>query len=64
MLKLPSQMLGLPFPGSAGRSLGGRAGRGCLRSDVECVRREGRVGKGLVGSSMAVGTPGEKHPQQ
>lgn len=62
VLKLPSQTLGLPFPGSAGRSLCGRAGRefrSCLRSEVECVRREGNVGNGRVGSSMAVGTPGE-----
>lgn len=63
VLKLPSQMLGLPLPGSAGRSPGGRAGRewrSCLRSEVECVRREGKVGNGLVGSSMAVGIPGGK----
>lgn len=61
VLKLPSQMLGLPFPGSAGRSPGGRAGRECLRSEVGCVRLEGKVGSGLVGSNMAVGIPGEKH---
>ena len=63
MLKLPSQMLGFPFPGSAGRSPGGRAGRewrSCLRSEVEYVRREGKVGSGLVGSSMAVGIPATK----
>lgn len=67
MLKLPSQMFGLPFPGSAGRSPDGRAGRecrSCLRSEVGCVRREGKVGNGLVGSSMAVGMPGEEHRQQ
>lgn len=66
VLKLPSQMLGLPFPGSAGRSPAGRAGRAwrsCLRSEVECVRRDGSVGNGLVGSSMAVGMPGEKHTE-
>lgn len=59
VLKLPSQMFGLPFPGSAGRSPGGRKGRSCLRS-VECVLRGGRVGNGLVGSIMAVGMPEEK----
>jgi len=57
VLKLPSQMLGLPFPGSAGRSPDGRAGRECLRSEVEWVRRDGNVGNGRVGSSMAVGMP-------
>lgn len=60
VLKFPSQMFGLPFPGSAGRSPGGRGGRewrSCLRSEVECVRRAGRVGNGLVGSIMAVGIP-------
>lgn len=67
VLKLPSQMLGLPFPGSAGRLLGGCGGRecrSCLRSEVECVRREGKVGKGRVGSSMAVGMPGESRQSQ
>lgn len=62
VLKLPSQMFGLPFPGSAGRSAGGRGGRecrSCLRSEVECVLRVGRVGNGLVGSIMAVGMPEE-----
>lgn len=63
VLKLPSQMFGLPFPGSAGRSVGGRGGRewrSCLRSEVDCVRRAGRVGNGLVGSIMAVGIPEDR----
>lgn len=67
VLKLPSQMLGLPFPGRAGRSAGGRPGRewrSCLRSEVECVRREGSVGNGRVGSSMAVGIPEETRQGQ
>lgn len=67
VLKLPSQMLGLPFPGSAGRlpgGCGGRECRSCLRSEVECVRREGKVGNGRVGSSMAVGMPGESRQSQ
>lgn len=63
VLKLPSQMLGLPLPGENGRSPeGGRAGRdcrSCFLSEVECVRRAGRVGRGRVGSSMAVGIPEE-----
>lgn len=63
VLKLPSQMLGLPFPGEDGRSPeGGRAGRcrSCFLSEVGCVRRAGRVGRGRVGSSMAVGIPVEE----
>lgn len=59
MLKLPSQMLGLPFPG--------RAGGECFRSEVEVSpplwRRGGRVGSGLVGSSNGVGTPGRRHQE-
>lgn len=57
VLKLPSQMFGLPFPGSAGRSPGGRGGRRCRSCLVECVLRAGRVGNGPVGSIMAVGMP-------
>lgn len=53
MLKLPSQMLGMPFPGSAGGE--------CFRSEVAvlppCWRRGGTVGSGRVGSSKGVGTP-------
>lgn len=64
VLKLPSQMLGFPLPGEKGRSPeGGRAGRdcrSCFLSEVECVRRAGRVGRGRVGSSMAVGIPAEE----
>ena len=64
VLKLPSQMLGFPFPGRAGRSAeGGRGGRG-LRSEVEWVRRDGNVGRGLVGSNMAVGIPVEVRGQR
>ncbi len=63
VLKLPSQILGFPFPGEDGRPPeGGRAGRcrSCFLSEVGCVRRAGRVGRGRVGSSMAVGIPVEE----
>lgn len=54
VLKLPSQMLGLPFPGSAGGE--------CFRSDP-WWRRGGSVGSGRVGSSKGVGTPGGQHQE-
>lgn len=60
VLKLPSQMLGLPLPEDGRSPEGGRAGRdcrSCFLSEVECVRRAGSVGRGRVGSSMAVGIP-------
>ena len=68
VLKLPSQMLGFPFPGRAGLSPdGGRGGRDwCFLSEVECVRRDGSVGSGRVGSNMAVGIPvrGQRSTQE
>lgn len=59
VLKLPSQMSGLRFPGSAGGE--------CLRSEVAVSpplwRRDGSVGSSRVGSSKGVGTPGGRHQQ-